>query len=714
MLRTDLAKRFTLFVERTRGLMAASDLERRTEEKALEKEYRQLQGLFAQLNDRDTRACLEGVHDEGARAVMDYLVFGREQVRRLQQPIARLIEQDPARTDWAVSAFMTTHAAFMMIQNGRKKDSEAEDVDLDERSRRLLAGMLGVEGYELSGEFAKKVRGELLAATLAYAHSRLCKRDVAAWGSDAELRERYEGNLETYLCDCITRANVPLSYASRERDDGGLDLACAFQEHGEAPPSAASLKDGLGNTAMKLYADAFCVNHEEKLFVVGAATTNSSFDAKQMEAMVRHVKALELLAENDPRYKGYQVRPFFFHTGYFSTSLEGEGGTGQAFVKEARAEGLPQDQLEALAQMAFFNLLAEKHPSPEAGRIFALINPHVAGCPTLTLYEHSEAARRQGRHGRQAAQAVLQGLVRAVEALAADGFDVRKSGPRETLIHGVYHAVNNFYAFYPLEPGHELPAKEAKALLRIGTAMETLCKKIARANSFAGAGALLVPLVALLRNPDSLGWYAHNVGEMGRNKGAYAWSKDLYGSLTKRKGVDILDADYLRDHSANFLASLRDGDVPPLLARVTAYLETHPSVVMGPQSQNMWNLACAELQGLADAARKGHRLNPLDVDGGMKNNASFVQSFRNAAAAETQAGNAFLAATFRMLGALFQMDHRELAGETRSEALRRNAPAFLEACLESQDDDLRVLALATLEGTPNVTLPTRKARGMGR
>lgn len=717
MLRNDLIQRFESFVEQTRSLMAVAENERERAEKALEKEYRQIQGLFSKLSDREARACMPKVNDEGARALMEHLIFGREQVRNVQRPIARLIEKDPARTDWAISQFMTTHAAFEMIQNGRKKKSQAEEIELDERSRLLLAGMLGVEGYELSGEFAKKVRGELLASTLAYAHSHLCKRDVAEWEDNEEVRDRYEGNIETYLCDCITHANRPLFYSIQQRADGSWDLACTFQETGDNPVNADHLKDGLGSTAVKLQADCFCVNHEEKVFIVGAATTQTSFDAKQMEALVRHVKALEMLAENDPRYKGYKVRPFFFHSGYFSacTDAEAESSTGQAFVRDVRADGMSQKHLEALARMAFFNLMAEKHPHPEAGRIFALINPHVAGCNTLEQYYQSEMARNQPGQGRKAAQKILADLALAAEALADESFDVRKSGPRETLVHGVIHAVSNFYTLYPLEPGQALPAREAKLMLRIGESFEGLREKIEAANSFANAGAQLVPMSFMLVNQKSVERYAQQVSRVSDNKGVYHWGKELYATLTKRKGVDILDVDFLRENAANFLAPLKDGILPPLLVRVTQYLHNHPNVVMTPNSQNLWNLAIGEIQSLAEAARKGYRLNPKDCDGDMKNNESFVQSMRNAAKAETLAGNDFLSTTFRMFGSLFQMDYRALAGETRSVAFGKNAPAFIEACLESGDEELRVLALETLSGTPNAELPTMaKRKGMRR
>ena len=720
-----LRVQFQAFLESTRELMLLEGEERSRREKELEANYRQLQTLFRNLSDSQAKAILAQASDEASQVLMEHLVLGREQVRSVQRPIAKLIEADPQRTDWAISSFMTTLAAYTLIQDGRTKAKRAQKAELDDRSRLLLAGMLGVEGYELTGEFAKKVRGELMAGTIAYAHSGLCKRDVKAWEEDLSIQQKYGGDIETYLCDCITRANRPLFYRLVAQEDGPDLLSCVFLEHSRPILEGDRPTDGMGATAVKLQADAFCVNHERKTFIVGATTTNGQHDAKQLEALVRNVKALEFLKQTDPRFKDYKIEPFFFHSGYFCASAEGASGVGREFVEKMRDAGMPQPHIEALAKMAFFNLISEKHPSPEAGRVFLLTNPHVAGCDTLELYYASERAQRSldaNDGSRTPAIEVLKSLEQAAAALASPVFNVSKSGPRETLVYGLHRALDNFYTCFPLEPGAFPNAEEQQVLQSLGAHLAVVTEKVIVSKKFGDIDTGLNEQAKRFSKPtgERMEDFLELKARSNPHKGLYAPSEQLYADMSADKKLFDVDPEYVAQRASNFLASTYTADepeVPALLTHAMAaclspdgpYLEQldHQTVVMLERAHE-------ELKDLVEDAKKGYKRSPNERDGGMGTNESFVQSFRNAASAleKNQAGEPSVpSALLRMMGAVFQMDHREFSGEVRSEAFRRNGPAFVQACLASGQQQLGVLALATMDNaTPHAELPTARAR----
>ena len=725
MSQVSLRVQFQTFLESTRELMLLEGDERARREKELEGNYRQLQTLFRNLSDEQARSILNQASDEASQVLMEHLVLGREQVRSVQRPIAKLIDADPQRTDWAVSSFMTTLAAYSLIQDGRSKAKRAQKAELDEKARLLLAGMLGVEGYELTGEFARKVRGELMAGTIAYAHSGLCKRDVKAWEEDLSIQHKYSGDIETYLCDCITRANRPLFYKLVTQDEGPDLLSCVFLEHSRPILEGGRPTDGMGATAVKLQADAFCVNHDRKVFIVGATTTNDQHDAKQMESLVRNVKALEFLKQTDPRFKDYKIQPFFFHSGYFCASAEGATGVGRDFVEKMRNAGMPQPHIEALAQMAFFNLLSEKHPSPEAGRVFLLTNPHVAGCDTLDLFYASERAQRSLENqdnSRSPAIAVLKSLEQAAEALASPLFEVSKSGPRESLIYGLHRSLDSFYTCFPLAPG-EFPNAEEQAVLKsIGAHMAVVTQKVVVSKKFGDIDWGLRDQSKRFSNPtgERMEDFLDLKAESNPHKGQYAASEELYAQMAADKKLFDVDPEYVASKASNFLASTYTSEhpeVPAILSHAMAaclspdgpYLDQ-----LDRQTVVMLERAHEELKDLVEDAKKGYKRSPSERDGGMGTNESFVQSFRNAAVAleKNQAGEPSVpSALLRMMGAVFQMDHREFSGEVRSEAFRRNGPAFVQACLASGQQQLGVLALATMDNaTPHAELPTARAR----
>lgn len=710
-----LADRFNHFLNDTRNLITLDTAARETREKALEVEYRLLQQAFSRLGPKQVQAVLAGTTDQAAPALIQHLILGRNQVRRVQRPLVKFIDQDPGRTDWALSEFMTTQAAYRLIQDGRTRAGKSKTAELDERSARLLSGILGAEGVELTAEFAKKVRGELLAATLAYAHSRKCRADMQAWKDDPKLAKRYgKDKLEDYLCDCITRANLPLYYGIRETDGQPAELACVFLEHGNAASETNKAVDGLGSTAIKQQADAFCVNHDEKLFIVGSATTNGNYDAKQMESLVRQVKALEYLAENDPRYKGYTVKPFFFHSGYFCASAEGASGQGKEFVEQLRADGMPQGQIEALARMAFFNLLAERHPHPEAGRIFCLTNPHVAGCGTLPQYEASEIARGLAQGDRRGAVEVMKSLEVAAGAMASDAFTASKGSLRETLVHGLLNAVSNFYTCFPLQAQAKLGEEETRVLGAIGEHLAVVSKKLGESEGYGNAAAQMRRLVRTLQRPDDLEEDIRDSAQSSVNKGRYVWSNEIHASLCKSKGVFDVDIGYIEQHATNFLGELYEGKIPALIAHAIRYCKhkTCP-IVLDETADKLLLAAVRSMDEIAETATSWSKRSPCESDGDMGSNESFVESLRIQGRKIQKQGKGepnVASALFNTLASLFQMNHDELSGKSRSIAFGRHAPPFIKACLESGDAALGLLALESMNGAAHAALPARKHR----
>ena len=731
MLKKDLSVRLSDFLEKTRNLMTIGEADRGQYIENLEAEYRSIYDQFSKLTKTRAEQLAQQETDEATQILLEHLVLGRESIQKVQSPIAKLIEEDPHRTDWAVSQFLTTLDAYKLIHTGKSKAEKAKAVELDERANRLLAGMLGLEGIELSGGFAKKVRGELLAQAVAYAHSHLCKKDVRQWNEDKELQKEYNGNVETYLCDCITRANTPLIYGIRHHQDAPAEVACVILE-GQSAATIDQLnkewegnRDGLGGTAQRFHADAFCVNHDKKMFVVGGATTKQESDASQMESLVRLHVALEGLIENDPRYHGYSIRPFFFHSGYFCASEEGAVGQGRDFVRELREKEMPQHHIEALARMAFFNLLSEKNPSPTAGRVFSLTNPHVGGCNTLPQYQVSEKAREAKADSRVAALKSLKELALAAEAMASPAFDVSHSTVKGNLMQGLEQALHNFYVLFPLNPGQYPPQAERDELVQIAENLDIIREKLKKANTY---GRLVAPYRNLARSftrADLLKEDLEDSLENSQNKGRFVFSTSIQLELKRRwAGFPTSEQELhntLIQHPMPFLGELYEENTngANLIKEAIRYCRESEAVYTSEQMERMMSLAEHEILDMVSDASRGWRRSPNERNGGengMLDNESFVQSFRNEAISieKGQAGLTTVdSGLMRIMSALFQMDHQKMAGEgprNKTVAYYKRAPAFLMTCLNSGDEKLMRAAQAVVAPPPTLT----KRRGLGR
>jgi hypothetical protein len=193
----------------------------------------------------------------------------------------------------------------------------------------------------------------------------------------------------------------------------------------------------------------------------------------------------------------------------------------------------------------------------------------------------------------------------------------------------------------------------------------------------------------------------------GANKGHYHWLQDTHDELCNTKGVFNVAPDYIREHASNFLSSIHSGQMPALLARAMAYCQKDSQVVLGKDT--MIDRAQVALEELIGDHKKGYYRSATEYDGGMGNNASFVQSLRNEAAALEQSGQTGMGSTtFRLLASVFQMHHEELAEARKSQAFDRNGPAFLQVFLGSGDAELARMAVDVLGGVPNAALPSHR------
>ncbi len=716
MNKNQLQARFTIFVERLRAFSVLPEGERKEQAKALEGEYRALFGAFSKLSNAQTKACMAVADEVGARALAEHLFLGREQIRGFHRKLTslNLFEKDAGRTDWAISEFVSRHAAYQLIH---KRPATGRP---DEETQRLVGAMLGVDGTELSEEFVKKVKGEMMGAVLAYAHAQLCDRDMERWEKDSKLRHHYDGQLGNYLTDCIQAANLPLFYRTGAEKDARQDIACVFVEHGTDMYSSA----WQSNTAPAGQADAFCVNHEKKLLVVGGSTVNTKYNAKQLLSIARHTRALQFLVENDERYKGYQVLPFVFHGGYFSADPEAKDGAGIQFVSELRQAGMSQSHIEALARMPFFNLLAEEHQTEDLGKVFAQLNTHVAGCSTLDQFKALERVR--AGEPRAGAIAALKALEQASEAMASNAFVLKdkKDDRRGSLLNGMAMALINFYVIFPVKPPAAISEEEQAIAERIGPHLRTIQQKITHGSGFSSLDFLYEKLAEQFLKKREFAKLVKTRSDISANKTQLVWSESLYMDLLKKKKVfDLNPAAVTGEVVTSVAGDLAKGTVPALLKAAVEHCLAVNEGLKGAANEGMTDgqtflmkQVLLEAQALAVLAQKGKTVTPKERAAHYSNNTTFVQSLHNAIG-NTEYKTLYdptlrlTENTFRFARALFQMSGEQLKGNAPSVAMDRALPLFVRECLAADSNPgLQQLALAHIQG---IRFEAQKAFRMG-
>lgn len=704
MTKTAIQAKFTQFVDRLRAFSVLPEQDRATEAKALEGEYRTLFGAFSKMRHAQVQQCMAVAEAANARALAEHLFLGRDQIRNFHRQLTslNLFNKDAGRTDWALSEFVTRHAAYQLIHK-RSASKKA-----DEETQRLVGAMLGVDGTLLSEEFVKKVKGEMMGAVLAYAHAHLSAPDMERWEKSSSLRQHYGNELGNYLTDCIQAANIPLFYQTGEETNAVQPIACVFVEHGTDISNSA----WNGGTAQRCQADAFCVNHAEKRLVVGGSTVNTKYNAKQLLSIARHTRALQFLVENDERYAGYQVRPFVFHGGYFPTDPDAKDGTGIQFVTKLREAGMPQAHIEALARMPFFNMLGEDHLAEDLGDVFSLLNTHVAGCNTLDQYKASERAREG--HPRAGAIAALKSLQEAAEALASPAFELgdEKDRVRESLLNGLSMALINFYVTFPIKDAQKMDEEEREIALSIGPLLRVIQKKIVHGSGFTTLDFIYDKLADQYTKKTDFNKLVKSRAQVSENKTRLAWSSDLYEDLIQKKKVFDLNPQAVTGEALrSVVEELSQGGVPPLLTTAVQHcLALNESMSEDPAAQ-LTNAEAAllhqilfEAKAVADVAKKGKKAHPNQRTGDYANHKSFIQTLGRAIG-NTEYKSLYdpslrlTETTFRFARALFQMSHDQLTGTAPSAAMDRALPLFVKECLAADSNPaLQTLAMAHVQG----------------
>lgn len=711
MNKSQIQARFTAFVEDLRAFSVLAEDDRKPEAKRLEGEYRTLFGAFSKMRHAQVKACMNVADEINARALAEHLFLGRDQIRHFHRQLTslNLFSKDAGRTDWAISEFVTRHSAYQLIHKRSSKNS-------DEEAQRLVGAMLGVDGTLLSEDFVKKVKGEMMGAVLAYSHAHLSARDIERWEKSKGLRQHYGNELGDYLTDCIQAANVPLFYQTGEEVDARQPVACVFVEHGTDQYNSA----WEGGTAPRCQADAFCVNHEEKLLVVGGATVNTKYNAKQLLSIARHTRALQFMVENDERYAGYQVRPFVFHGGYFPTDPEAKDGTGIRFVTGLREAGMSQEGIEALARMPFFNMLAEDHLAEDLGQVFSLLNSHVAGCNTLEQY-HASERERQGEP-RAGAMASLKSLYQAADALASPAFVLgkEKDGLREALLNGLSMALINFYVAFPIKAPAQLSDEEREIALAIGPQLKTIHKKIRQSSGFTTLDFIYEKLADQYSKKSDFNLLLKSRAQASENKTRLEWSDTLYADLIQKKKVFDLNPQAVTQETLRSVAAeLAQGEIPPILtAAVEHCLKTNEALSEAPEAQlshgetALLHQVLIETRSIAEQSSRGKKAHPNRHSGVYANPKSFVQTLSRAIGSTEykslyDPGLRLTETTFRFARALFQMSHDQLTGAAPSVAMDRALPLFVKECLAADSNpDLQKLALTHVQG---IRFEARKA-----
>lgn len=703
MNKTALQSRFTSFVEHLRAFSVLPEADRKEEAKRLEGEYRVLFGAFSKMRQAQVKACMNVADAVNARALAEHLFLGRDQIRHFHRQLTslNLFSKDPGLTDWALSEFVTRHAAYQLIH---KRSSQRTD----EETQRLIGAMLGVDGTLLSEDFVKKVKGEMMGAVLAYSHAHLSAPDMERWEKSSSLRQHYGNELGNYLTDCIQAANIPLFYETGEEQNAVQSIACVFVEHGTDINNSA----WSGGTAPRCQADAFCVNHAKKLLVVGGATVNTKYNAKQLLSIARHTRALQFLTQNDERYVGYEVRPFVFHGGYFPTDPNAKDGTGIRFVTGLREAGMSQAHIESLARMPFFNMLGEDHLAEDLGQVFSVLNTHVAGCNTLDQYNASETAR-QGQPRAGAISALLS-LHKAAEAMASPAFVLgkEKDGLREALLNGLSMALINFYVAFPVKPPAQISEEEREIAMATGPMLRIIQKKIAQGSGFTTLDFIYDKLADQFSKKTEFNKLIKSRAGTSENKTRLVWSSEIYADLIQKKKVFDLNPHAVTAEALRSVVSeLAQGEVSSLLTSAVEHcLAVNESMSEDSEAQLSGGQAALlhqvlfEAKAIATQAKKGKKANPKAQTGDYASHNSFIQTLSRAIGSTEykslyDPGLRLTETTFRFARALFQMSHDQFTGKAPSAPMDKALPLFVKECLAADSNpDLQQLALAHVQG----------------
>lgn len=654
------------------------------------------------------------------KLMVRFLELGKENYDSFMRDLVVHIQPSAQDTAVAVADFLKSPAAFRHLRARlQSEDSpslsaeELEQEGLDrEAVRRIVGSMLGVE---VSEKFVLSIRGEMAGKLVTYSLSGLCEDDLKAWDNPA-VRKQWDSR-DDYLLDCIRRHDTVLAYEMGEHDPqtSTYPIACVLfpeTEEGRRRPSHQ--------------ADSCMVNHRTKVIVFGAQTTSNEHDAGQAMSAVRMFSALQQLVKQptlgedgvpNPHY-GYSVIPSFLHAGYFPADrTEGKRATGQAFLDtlEAAGERLNDEDRQALARQAFFNVFSEENPNPSLAAVWAQFNVQVCGADTLQLFHDMRSALEAQYPQRRFSEIVLDGTVEALEVLAREGVFVssksRGQNVMKPILDGILNTLDNHPINFPCLPDErnklvKLSGAERTLLSHAASYLDRLRAKIQADNP--GDHQRMCRHMARLSESIRKGTYQEEfLAEENRTGPQYAWSSALHARLDGRHEKLIDDGEaYIQAIWSGMARDISEHRVPGVLLAARTVAEQD----MGNQEEFK--------QGLFEEAfgyiEKSRKLRPLDRAKNLRAYNDFHSSFRRM---ETVSAGSLLAKGLRGLyrkGAFLAV-RQGRTDQNGATELRELVYVLLDMCQKPGAGALRQALHATarqeLPGVlQSVARPTRKPR----
>lgn len=467
------------------------------EEKArnrLEMRYRE---LFEKYQKIDSDEINKNFSSHQIQAI-NFMSLGLENgLDSFYRETSEFFEEDANRTAIAVAGFMKSRRAYDLVHD--KKSAVLDNSQMDQLTK-MFGSLLGVQ---LTSEFVKSVRTEEMGRIFGYAISGLCERDMGAWKTDVSLQRKYNGSLDRYLADVISKSDKQASYRFvSDLDDSGTFRA-AFKINEAISAQRGQVRgrnlvdhcfvnadpDGHGGTIV--LGTSTAENHAEK--------HGYSFSACVLAAQAMTER--KTINGNPNPYYGFKIKTYCFMAGFMpTTTLDGQ--VERAPVVQMLEKGrqdksqLSIAQVCSIAKLPFLSLFASEDPSPFLSRGLSEINPVISGCDTLPDYDNlinENRTKRTYRNSRRLGVYVLTQAAKVSQLLAQENSHVELGdfGPQKVLRSGLktlVGVINNYGKIFPITTKHDLQARETKLLGKIAGDFKVISRKITSSNSGRGHG----------------------------------------------------------------------------------------------------------------------------------------------------------------------------------------------------------------------------------
>lgn len=465
----------------------------------LDEGKKKLRKLYRSLHQRMSSYNLSSLRKLPAeqQLIVRHLELGKDAFDRFHSKILPLIQPKAKDTSIAIAKFNTSSEAFALINSKQVSLDPQETAE----AKRLLGGILGVS---VGNDFIVAVKGEMMGRVIAYALAGLCEQDLADYAAMGH--KKGGAARDKFLLGRIVARDSELVYRTTPPAKGSNQwgVACAIDE-GRAVE--------VGATRKKMRADTCMVNHASRKIVFGSITSNASSDKKQTLSLTKTIAALELLVQQphvggDPNkpnpYYGYDIEPFYFHTGNIPVDAvhKGRMGAGAALFQLLASGGgtIKKSEHRAIAKLAFFSLLGETNPNAASARALALLNVHICGCDTLDLYRKMRKARSKGAGPRDFAAICLGAVSEALDVFSREDTNVSMTGRGQNLLRPALESLvkicDQYFVNFPVSKWGEVGVEEKETLLSIGKKMKALANKIGADRSGLG-NDLIMPLLKL-------------------------------------------------------------------------------------------------------------------------------------------------------------------------------------------------------------------------